>query len=109
MDIAGLDIKLIYSRGIDLDIVPISGDKGQAMQFLRQKWNFVAERTVICGDSGNDIALFTASKSGEIIVGNARLELLVWHNDNPTEHRYLAKDICAGGILKGLKYFGLME
>jgi sucrose-6F-phosphate phosphohydrolase len=109
LNTAGLDIKLIYSSGIDLDIVPISSDKGQAMQFLRQKWNFVAERTVACGDSGNDIALFAAGKERGIIVGNARPELLTWHNGNPVEHRYLAKDVCAGGILEGLKYFGLME
>ncbi len=109
LNTAGLDIKLIYSSGIDLDIVPISSDKGQAMQFLREKWNFVSERTVACGDSGNDIALFTAGKERGIIVGNARPELLTWHNDNPAEHRYLAKNVCAGGILEGLKYFGLME
>ncbi|NRB09439.1 MAG: sucrose-phosphate phosphatase [Richelia sp.] len=105
----GLDIKIIYSSGIDLDIVPISSDKGQAMQFLRQKLNFVAERTVACGDSGNDIALFAAGEERGIIVGNARPELLEWHNHNPRQHRYLAKDFCAGGILEGLKYFGLME
>ncbi|MEO1187012.1 MAG: sucrose-phosphate phosphatase, partial [Cyanobacteria bacterium J06636_27] len=32
---SGLDVKLIYSSGIDLDIVPTNSDKGQAMQFLR--------------------------------------------------------------------------
>lgn len=109
LNTAGLDIKLIYSSGIDLDIVPISSDKGQAMQFLRKKWNFVSERTVACGDSGNDIALFAAGKERGIIVGNARPELLTWHNDNPAEHRYLANNVCAGGILEGLKYFGFME
>jgi len=109
LNTAGLDIKLIYSSGIDLDIVPISSDKGQAMQFLRKKWNFVSERTVACGDSGNDIALFAAGEERGIIVGNARPELLAWHNDNPAEYRYLAKNVCAGGILEGLKYFGLIE
>ncbi|MFM8007155.1 MAG: sucrose-phosphate phosphatase, partial [Dolichospermum sp.] len=52
-----LNIKLIYSSEIDLDILPHTSDKGQAMQFLRQKWKFAAEQTVVCGDSGNDIAL----------------------------------------------------
>ena len=105
----GLDIKIIYSSAIDLDIVPISSDKGQAMQFLRQKLNFVAERTVACGDSGNDIALFAAGEDRGIIVGNARPELLEWHSYNPVEYCYLAKNACAGGIIEGLKYFGLME
>jgi sucrose-6-phosphatase len=105
----GLNIKLIYSSGIDLDIVPRTSDKGQAMQFLRQKWKFAAEQTVVCGDSGNDIALFAAGNERGIIVGNARPELLDWHNEYPANYRYLAQNFCAGGILEGLKYFGLLE
>ncbi len=104
-----LDIKILYSSGIDLDIIPVSSDKGQAMQFLRQKWGFIAEDTVACGDSGNDIALFAIGEEKGIIVGNARPELLEWHRDNPGKYCYLAKNTCAGGIIEGLKYFGLME
>ncbi|WGV23495.1 sucrose-phosphate phosphatase [Halotia branconii] len=104
-----LNIKLIYSSGIDLDIVPLTSDKGQAMQFLRQKWKFAAERTVVCGDSGNDIALFAVGNEKGIIVGNARKELLQWHNEYPADHRYLAQGSCAGGILEGLKHFGFLE
>ncbi|MBW4564144.1 MAG: sucrose-phosphate phosphatase [Mojavia pulchra JT2-VF2] len=106
---SNLNIKLIYSSGIDLDIVPRTSDKGQAMQFLRQKWKFAAEQTVVCGDSGNDIALFAVGNERGIIVGNARPELLQWHNEHPADYRYLAQDFCAGGILEGLKYFGFLE
>ncbi|MBD2775252.1 sucrose-phosphate phosphatase [Iningainema tapete] len=105
----GLNIKLIYSSGVDLDIVPRNSDKGQAVQFLRQKWKFVAERTVVCGDSGNDIALFAVGEVIGIIVGNAKQELLQWHNENPADYRYLAQNFCAGGILEGLKHFGFVE
>jgi sucrose-6F-phosphate phosphohydrolase len=104
-----LNVKLIYSSGIDLDIVPRSSDKGQAVQFLRQRWRFVAENTVVCGDSGNDIALFATVEAKGIIVGNARPELLEWHEQNPAEYRYLAENLCAGGILEGLKYFGFLK
>ncbi|WP_427156986.1 sucrose-phosphate phosphatase [Aliinostoc sp. HNIBRCY26] len=104
-----VNVKLIYSSGIDLDIVPRSSDKGQAMQFLRQQWKFAAEQTVVCGDSGNDIALFAVGNERGIIVGNARPELLAWHSEYPADHRYLAQDFCAGGIIEGLKYFGFLE
>ncbi|MEH1766574.1 sucrose-phosphate phosphatase [Nostoc sp.] len=103
-----LNVKLIYSSDIDLDIVPRTSDKGQAMQFLRQKWKFAAEQTVVCGDSGNDIALFAVGNERGIIVGNARKELLQWHNEYPADYRYLAKSFCAGGIIEGLHYFGLL-
>lgn len=106
---SGLNVKLIYSSGIDLDIVPYQSDKGQAVQFLRQKWKFVAEQTVVCGDSGNDIALFAVGVERGIIVGNARSELLQWHNEHPANYRYLATNFCAGGILEGLKHFGFLE
>jgi sucrose-6F-phosphate phosphohydrolase len=106
---SNLKKKLIYSSGIDLDIVPLTSDKGQAMQFLRQQWKFAAEQTVVCGDSGNDIALFAVGDERGIIVGNARPELLQWHNEHPADYRYLAQDFCAGGILEGLKYFGFLE
>ncbi|MEH1820244.1 MAG: sucrose-phosphate phosphatase [Nostoc sp.] len=103
-----LNVKLIYSSDIDLDIVPRTSDKGQAMQFLRHKWKFAAEQTVVCGDSGNDIALFAVGNERGIIVGNARKELLQWHNEYPADYRYLAKGFCAGGIIEGLHYFGLL-
>ncbi len=105
----GLDIKLIYSAGMDLDILPRHGDKGLAVQYLRQKWGIKAPQTVVCGDSGNDIALFSQTEERGIIVGNAKSELLQWHNDNPADYHYLAQSFCAGGILEGLNHFGFIE
>jgi len=104
----GLDTKLIYSTGQDLDILPRHSDKGLATQFLRQQWGLTPEQTVVCGDSGNDIALFSVGEEWGIIVGNASSELLKWHQANPVDRRYLAKAVCAGGILEGLKYFGFL-
>lgn len=105
----GLDVKLIYSGGKDLDILPRNGDKGLAVEFLRQKWEVNSTRTVVCGDSGNDIALFSVGKSRGIIVGNARPELRQWHHQNPADYRYLAQEYCAGGILEGLQQFGFIS
>lgn len=79
------------------------------MQFLRQKWKFAAEQTVVCGDSGNDIALFAVGQERGIIVGNAHPELLQWYQQHPADYRYLAQNRCAAGIMEGLKYFGFLE
>lgn len=105
----GVDAKLIYSGSQDLDILPRNGDKGLAVQFLRQRWGIDATQTVVCGDSGNDIALFSGGEVRGIIVGNARSELRLWYDLNPAEYRYLAKAACAGGILEGLNYFGFLS
>lgn len=103
----GLDVKLIYSAGEDLDLLPQNGDKGLAVQYLRQRWEITSESTVVCGDSGNDIALFERQERG-IIVGNAKSELRQWYQANPADYRYFAQAHYSGGILEGLKHFNFI-
>jgi sucrose-6F-phosphate phosphohydrolase len=105
----GLDVKLIYSGSKDLDVLPRNADKGLAVQFLKQKWGFDSTQTVVCGDSGNDIALFSVGEERGIIVGNARPELRQWYDENPADYRYMAQGCCAGGILEGLHHFGFLN
>ncbi len=105
---ADLDVRLVYSSDRDLDILPREGNKGTAMAFVRRKLGFSPENTIVCGDSGNDIGLFESGIERGIIVGNARGELLQWHEEHPNPNRYLAKAACAGGILEGLRYFGFV-
>lgn len=104
----GLEVQLIYSGSLDLDILPSRANKGMAMAFVRQDLGIDPSQTVACGDSGNDIALFADRPERGIIVGNAMSELLEWHHANPNPDRYLAKAHCAGGILEGLTHFGFL-
>ena len=100
-----LEVRLIYSGGKDLDILPLKGNKGLAMQFIRNRYGMEPERTVACGDSGNDIALFEVGDERGIIVGNARPELRTWYEEHRQDSLYFAQASCAGGILEGLKHF----
>ncbi|ACB50557.1 sucrose phosphate synthase [Crocosphaera subtropica ATCC 51142] len=102
-----LETQVIYSASYTLDILPKNGGKGAAVQYLRGKWNLSADKTVVCGDSGNDITLFQGEERG-IIVGNAKSELLQWYYNHKTPFRYLAKQHCAKGILEGLNHFGFI-
>ncbi len=104
----GFDIQLIYSGGIDLDILPSRANKGQAMAFLRSTLGITPDQTVACGDSGNDIAMFRDRPERGIIVGNAMPELLDWHHAHPNPNRYLARAGYADGILEGLHHFGFL-
>lgn len=103
----GLQTKLVYSGGRDLDVLPSRGDKGLAVQFLRNKLAIDAHQTVVCGDSGNDIALLQGEERG-IIVGNAQPELRQWYQNNQTDYRYFAQTHYANGILEGLQYFNFL-
>lgn len=105
---AQLDIQVIYSGSKDLDILPRNANKGMAMTFVREILEIAIEKTVACGDSGNDIALFAGRKEKGIIVGNATKELLAWHHLNYSVNRYLATGKCAAGIEEGLQFFGFL-
>lgn len=104
-----LDIQIIFSGGIDLDILPRGANKGMAMTFVRQMLAVDPLDTVACGDSGNDIALFADRPERGIVVGNALPELLEWHQQHPNPQRYLATAHCAAGILEGLGHFQFLE
>jgi sucrose-6-phosphatase len=105
----GLDVEIIYSGNKDLDILPRGGDKGTAVQFLRDRWQFDQAHSVVCGDSGNDISLFKYGAERGIIVGNAQSELRLWHQLHPVNYHYLAVAGYAAGILEGLQYFRFVE
>jgi sucrose-6-phosphatase len=105
----GLQFSLIYSGSKDLDILPQHANKGLAMTFVRQQWQFNESQTVACGDSGNDRALFSVGDEHGIIVGNAMTELLDWHHSNPSPRRYLAKATYAAGIMEGLLHFEFIK
>jgi sucrose-6-phosphatase len=104
-----LDVEIIYSGNKDLDILPRGGDKGTAVQFLRDRWQIDPVQTVVCGDSGNDISLFKYGIERGIIVGNAHSELRLWYELHPVDYHYLAVADYAAGILEGLKYFQFVE
>ena len=105
----GLAIQFVYSSGKDLDILPRRANKGLAMTFVRQHLGIEPTQTVVCGDSGNDIALFSAGDERGILVGNAQPELLAWYRDHQSENHYLANAHCAAGILEGLQYFNFLK
>jgi sucrose-6-phosphatase len=104
-----LDAEIIYSGNRDLDVLPRGGDKGTAVQFLRDRWQFDQAHSVVCGDSGNDISLFKYGAERGIIVGNAQSELRLWHELHPVNYHYLAVADYAAGILEGLKYFRFVD
>jgi sucrose-6-phosphatase len=104
-----LDVEIIYSGNKDLDILPRGGDKGTAVQFLRDRWQIDPIQTVVCGDSGNDISLFKYGVERGIIVGNAQPELRLWHELHPVNYHYFSVAHYAEGILEGLKYFRFVE
>lgn len=101
---AGFSMKLIYSHGAYLDIIPERAGMGAAVKFLVDSLVLYPNQVFVCGDSGNDIDLFQYGFRG-IVVGNASRELV-----KAVELRaYFSHQTHAAGVLEGLQHYNFFH
>ena len=85
-----------------VDCVSAQAGKLESLEYVRKHFKMPRERTVACGDSGNDV-LMLGGKHCSVIVGNCQPDLLTWHLQQPQDGKCILADASgAAGILEGL-------
>ncbi|WP_236860263.1 HAD-IIB family hydrolase [Candidatus Formimonas warabiya] len=100
-----LGVEIVPSMGHIIDIIPAQGGKGPALRYMQHLLKIERDRTIVCGDSGNDLSMFAGGAKG-IVVGNAKEELKEKLHGFPSVY-FSALDH-AFGILEGLKEYGVI-
>lgn len=107
----GIDAKVIYSGGADVDILAAKASKGAGLQFLlgqiEKGAGLPSDGVMVCGDSGNDIELFAVPNVRGCMVSNAHPELRKYCEEHASPSIFQATKRCAGGIVEALEHFKL--
>src|ERR1035437_8946723 len=101
----GIEHKVVYSSGTDLDVIPKRAGKGEAVDYVRKRLRIRPRSVLAAGDSGNDIELLSAGFLA-VVVGNHKSEL---NADALPEDVYWARENYAAGIIEGIEHFGFLK
>ena len=102
----GVEVDVLMSAGVYLDILPKGVNKGTTLLRLLDALTLPKEAVVCAGDTLNDLALFETGLHG-IVVGNAEPALVQKTAAMPNLYHSVGHG--TGGILEGLIHFGYEE
>lgn len=97
----GRHVSIIVTHGSFLDVLPKRASKGRAVKFIGNKWNIPLQNTIVFGDAGNDLDMFTGSTRG-VVVGNHSPDMEVLREQKRV---YFSQAPSAAGVLDGLHHF----
>ena len=96
---ADLPVRVIYSHGNLLDIVPERAGKGAAVDWVGRTMGIAPDHIYAAGDSGNDLDMLDTCRNG-ILVANYSVELAPLLGRSTI---YVARRPHAAGIVEGMR------
>lgn len=97
-----LKVRTILSGSGDyryIDFTPFKGGKSMGVLYAQRIFGFDVNRTIVAGDSGNDITMFKGREHG-VITGNAQGELLNWFWEKKRENKYVSQCYYADAVIE---------
>ena len=85
-----------------IDIIPIIGGKRIGVRYAKQYFNFPSNRTVVAGDSGNDIEMLRDDHFG-IVVENADQDMTKWITKKPRLNKFKSEFKWGDAIVHGIE------
>ncbi|MDO8545106.1 MAG: HAD family hydrolase [Opitutaceae bacterium] len=102
----GLDVNVLYSAKIYLDVIPRRAGKGAALAWLAGRIGIALENTLVAGAAGNNVSMFALPGVRGIVVGNAAAELLT---GTTASKPFVTRVSSVDGVLAGLLHFGVLS
>ena len=99
----GQDVRIIYSCGKYLDVLPANAGKRAAVSYLSQLMDVPERHVLTCGDSGNDLDMLTNPATANVLVANAEAEMAAISR---SRFVYFADRTHAAGVVEGAEAFG---
>ena len=100
-----LHANLVYSHQAYLDVLPTRASKGSAIRYIADRWGIPIDRTLVAGDSGNDLEMLRGNTLG-VVVGNHSPELEILRRQ---PRIYFAQGHYAWGILEGIDHYRFLD
>jgi mannosylfructose-6-phosphate phosphatase len=98
-------VNVSYTGGIYLDVLPRGAGKGNALAWLCRRNAVQLADVLVAGASANNRSMFALPSVRGIVVGNASSELFA---GTGAFKPLITREKMAGGVLAGLKHFGVL-
>jgi hydroxymethylpyrimidine pyrophosphatase-like HAD family hydrolase len=84
-----------------IDVAHHDGGKHAGVRYAQRRFHFSPAKTLVAGDSGNDIDMFIGEELG-VVVGNHEPELAAFLDEGQAVNKYISRENYADAIIEAI-------